>query len=331
MSMRNEHIGEDILTKYLLGETTTLESEQVRRWIAENEEHSKEFYRFKTIWEESMFVGSASSVDENAAWEKFKNRTDKERTINFRPAYRWAKVAALALLIISASVVLYTNYISTDATSLEVTTNDKPDNPVNIKMPDARQLTINTTSAPSDTEPETQGNDLASGSGKPELVPENVNEAKASAKFINVKYEPGLSTAHHGHTKKYVCNATPCPLEICIIQKVRCPGEHEPAAISTCSVLAPDEAGQLHYKSFEHITKNCDTDVEEIRIKRVSTGETIVLNANSKPATARDFFSYITGEKTGDILAGMFHKDCNNRSDDCGLIYNTDFGSIIMQ
>ncbi|MCD6013650.1 MAG: hypothetical protein K0Q79_3512 [Flavipsychrobacter sp.] len=328
----NNHITEELLVKYLLDEASEAEQAQVQNWIGQSEENRKEYYRFKTIWEESRFVAASSTVDENAAWDKFKMRTRQQpvKTVALPGRYAWVKVAAALIILIGGSLLAYNNYFNDD-NSTQITAANTNSNPVNVRLPHTdggagnnivQTQTVEDDALQQETTPVVTN---MPASEKP------VAEAKPTpTRFMEVTYQPPLGKGTSHPSRKSICNATPCPLEICIIQKVKCPGDNEPAAISTCSVLEPDESGQLHYKSFEHITNNCNNDIEEIRIRRVSTGETIVLNAHSRPATAKDFFSYINGEKKGDILAGMFHKDCNNRADDCGLIFNNDYG-IIMQ
>ena len=119
--------------------------------------------------------------------------------------------------------------------------------------------------------------------------------------------------------------------EICIIQSVKCKKNDQPTAVSTCSVLEPDQSGQLRYKAFDKIAKHCKATIEEITITKITTGETIVLNDHSTPTTAQNFFNHITGKKKGDVFAGMFHCDGNERIDDCGLTFNSSFGNLSLQ
>jgi hypothetical protein len=144
-------------------------------------------------------------------------------------------------------------------------------------------------------------------------------------KFLKSNYQVTFNS--YKRTKDFICNATPCPLEICIIQNIKC-SDGGYTTESTCSMLEPDESGQLRYKAMDRITRNCEATIQEIRIRQVNTGETIVLNDDSK-TTAQDFFKYITGQKKGDILAGMFHTNCNNEADDCGLSIDN-HGQLIM-
>ncbi len=130
-------------------------------------------------------------------------------------------------------------------------------------------------------------------------------------------------------TKEFICNSTPCPLQICILQTIRCKNE-APSEIATCSTIEPDQAGQLKYK-VNNSTHDCNVSVDEIRITRVNTGETIVLNANSKPSTAQDLFDYITCEKEGDLLTGIFKTDCNKNTTSQNITIDKGYGNFIIK
>ena len=129
---------------------------------------------------------------------------------------------------------------------------------------------------------------------------------------------------------EFVCNGTSCPLEICIVQTFKCQ-DNKPSAVATCSTLAPDESRQLRYKALDKKGKDCKVTVDEIRIRRVSTGETIVLNAQSKPSTAEEVFSCITGQTKCNMLAGIFDADCNNHCTPHNLTIYNNQGNLVLE
>jgi hypothetical protein len=130
--------------------------------------------------------------------------------------------------------------------------------------------------------------------------------------------------------KDFICNGTPCPIQICINQTVTCP-HTQPATITSSSTLEPDQSGQLRYKGHDKIAKNCSLTVNEIEITSIATGETILLNTNSTPSTAQDVFNYITGKKKGDVLAGMFSLDCDHQEQKHGVRLNNRHGDLIIE
>ena len=112
--MENElgHINEDLLAKYLAGETNTAEEQQVLKWL-EVEENRKEFEAFKSIWEFSADA-ELPQVDVDSAWEKVQSQINKEsqdtpiRRLNSKadqPAVNWFLRIA-AVLVPAVAIVL---------------------------------------------------------------------------------------------------------------------------------------------------------------------------------------------------------------------------------
>lgn len=104
---------DELLVKYLLRETDDTEQQAVEAWLREQEENSRYFEGFRTIWEESKRLSATSSVDENEAWERFQRKIGNKRgggAIPLVPAKKkWslAKAAAIAAVIIGGAFVVY--------------------------------------------------------------------------------------------------------------------------------------------------------------------------------------------------------------------------------
>jgi hypothetical protein len=318
-SANNSHIADEILVKYLSGDATGAEQQQVQSWMNASEANRKHFSGLKQVWNESRNIAQVSAVDENAAWERFKQRTRQPRRVPVAWSGRWMKVAAVLMLLAGGSAVTY--IMTHRETPAAVAKTEL--SPVNKTFSGQHNMQA----------PVTQPADNAKQADEPTL--NETKEQKALAKytpvktkkFLKVNYESSLG--NYKRTKDFICNATPCPLEICIIQNIKC-SDGGYTSVSTCSILEPDESGQLRYKALDRITKNCVATIDEIRITQVTTGETIILNEDSK-TTARDFFKYITGQKKGDILAGMFHTGCNDQDNDCGLSFDNNHGKLMLQ
>lgn len=67
---------DELLIKYLLKETDSAEQVEIQRWLTEEEANQRYFNQFKLIWEESKKLESISTVDEHAAWVRFKQRVE---------------------------------------------------------------------------------------------------------------------------------------------------------------------------------------------------------------------------------------------------------------
>src|SRR6185295_3959925 len=99
-----DHINDDLLVKYLLSETTAGEQEQVKRWLTD-EANLAYYNQLKKIWDDSRQLASATTVDENKAWEMFR------QNIRPVPARRasvgWMKIAASIVIVAAIGLVAY--------------------------------------------------------------------------------------------------------------------------------------------------------------------------------------------------------------------------------
>lgn len=321
--MQNElNITDELLVKYLLGEASETEMQQVQLWINNSTDNKKYYSELEQVWNKSKDIAAKSVVSTDEAWERFKTRTQKKRIpLTSYRRYNWLKIAALVLFFIGSGKYLF---LSRQNSPVVEKTASIPHHIDKI-------ITLDNDKEVIKNEPVKEEYPVENTNSKKQITAVNlpkkkvkINEYKKNTVFDNQKTE-GIPN----RTKGVICNGTPCPIEICITQTIKCHGQ--PSTISTCSTLEPDQSGRLHYKTHDKIGRHCTMSVDEITIKTISTGETIVLNANSKPATAQDFFQYITGQKKGGILAGVFHDDCND-DHDCGLRFDNNFGGdLILQ
>ncbi|WP_114937707.1 FecR family protein [Mucilaginibacter endophyticus] len=104
---------DELLTKYMLNETTSVENETINRWLSENDDNRKYFDHFKLIWNTSRELKIESKLDPETSWAEFKqlaqSRSEasvKIKTLN--PVNRWLKIAAVWLVILGSAGVLYT-------------------------------------------------------------------------------------------------------------------------------------------------------------------------------------------------------------------------------
>lgn len=117
MSANFSNVQEDLLVKYLLGEATDAERDEVEEWINAGEENRKYYEHFSLIWNESKKIEASSNVNVDAAWNKFRERTRKSgeqraesetKVIEFAPKkYNWARAAAVLALVAGAGWMAY--------------------------------------------------------------------------------------------------------------------------------------------------------------------------------------------------------------------------------
>ena len=68
---------DDLLVKVVLGESTAEELSFVQGWIAQSPANERYFTDFQRIWEESRNLAVHSTVDEEVAWGRFKERVGR--------------------------------------------------------------------------------------------------------------------------------------------------------------------------------------------------------------------------------------------------------------
>jgi len=189
--------------------------------------------------------------------------------------------------------------------------------------------------ASNNQQPDTGAN--TAGTGWADTIEQPVNNTATSgttAEATTVKkqnIQPRQNNpARRNTTGEVIHNGTPCPIEVRISQVMKCPNK-EHKAISSCSTLEPDQSAELNYKERNTVAANCSLTIKEIEIRSIATGEVILLNSSSTPSTVQEVFSYITGEKKGDVLAGVFDHDCNKKKNKHSLRLNNSNGNLSIQ
>ena len=142
-------MNDELLVKYLVGETTEQETAGVEQWIAASENNRKYYNQYKFIWEESTRLEPAGAASENEAWERFKQiRLDREketsRVVTLKPRFPgWLRIAAGLLLLATGSLLFYIfngNKIPGSGKLLSVHSMDKV---IQDTLPDGSVVTLN--------------------------------------------------------------------------------------------------------------------------------------------------------------------------------------------
>jgi len=99
-------MNDETLVSYLLGELPAEEATRVQAWLMEDEAHATYFNQFKTIWDKSLELASVSTVDENKAWNNFKERMHNggQKPAPVVPLFKrfyFRAMAAAAILILA--------------------------------------------------------------------------------------------------------------------------------------------------------------------------------------------------------------------------------------
>jgi transmembrane sensor len=137
------HIDDALLVKYLLGEALPDESEAVEGWIEVDDGNRKHFDDFKLLWDESKAFATASSLDEEAQWQKFKSRISspvKIAPVKKMWPYQWLKVAAMVIFMAGAMVIAYILFSKNENKTFAVNSLDEV---ITDTLPDKSVITLN--------------------------------------------------------------------------------------------------------------------------------------------------------------------------------------------
>ncbi|TRX67074.1 DUF4974 domain-containing protein [Flammeovirga kamogawensis] len=113
MMDKNKHIDDNLLSRFLLKETSEEENQEVNSWLAQSEKNQEDFDSFKKAWALSGTVHPKPvNIDVDAAWDKMSRRIDAssndKKLIQFHPFYKYTAAVA-ALIVIVFGIRFYTN------------------------------------------------------------------------------------------------------------------------------------------------------------------------------------------------------------------------------
>ncbi|RYZ53369.1 MAG: hypothetical protein EOP49_07455 [Sphingobacteriales bacterium] len=312
---------EALLFRYLTDEVTVAEKMQVEQWVAASEDNRMYFESLQTIWNVSLPQELPGKGNPEAAWEKL--RASSVSAPPRRIPLGWLKTAAIAagVALLAGATGYFANQTKQPHTQAAATIpNGSVTNPV-YKTSEAVPVEVPSLIAATQA-PAQAGKGL-------KMKKPPVRQVRQDAGLMAVTEQKNVPLIPLSEMKKeQICNNTPCPIEICIKQSFFCDGKKE-TMTAYCSILEPDMSGQVHYNSTDP-AMSCLGSIDEIRITRVSTGETIVLNEHSD-VKARDFFNYLTGEKQGGIEAGRFESDCDNLCMNHTIKLDNSLGDLVLQ
>nr|MBA4167766.1 FecR domain-containing protein [Chitinophagaceae bacterium] len=101
-------MNDELLASYLLDEAAAPEKAKVEQWILEDPSNQRYFEHFKTILESSRAVIIPDTVNEDLAWQRFKQRTSNRGKIKQLSSYlSRLRVAAMVLAAIGFLALTY--------------------------------------------------------------------------------------------------------------------------------------------------------------------------------------------------------------------------------
>jgi ferric-dicitrate binding protein FerR (iron transport regulator) len=106
---------DDLLIKYIVGEASVAERNEVEDWIGSDPANRQAYERLHTIWQHSKTPDAATAPDVDAAWKRFAARRAEETAnhapMTIRKNNSWKRFAAAAavLLIVFSGALWYFN------------------------------------------------------------------------------------------------------------------------------------------------------------------------------------------------------------------------------
>ena len=147
MSLSYNHITDDLLVKYMLGEAAEEERRLVEAWMNENAANRKQFEDFKTIWEESKRLAAISTVDEEAAWQRFQNKIHQPKqtaVVRTMPSFNWLRIAVVLIVLAGGGFLTYKLFTEERVQNIEVASHAAT---LVDTLPDGSVVTLNKNSA----------------------------------------------------------------------------------------------------------------------------------------------------------------------------------------
>lgn len=138
------HINDDLLVKYLLREATAGEEETVKQWLAADKSNDAYFNQLKQVWETSRQLAAISTVDTNAAWERFQKRIhgkQESASVTPRSLFTPLRIAASIILLLGIGLLVY--LLTTPKASVQEMLVQTEQNIIIDTLPDGSMVTLN--------------------------------------------------------------------------------------------------------------------------------------------------------------------------------------------
>lgn len=144
------NMNDDLLVKYLVGETDADESAAVENWLYADEKNLNYYNGFKKIWEDSLAIAAKNNtrIDEDAAWKRLQNRIHENDVpvLPLKKSYvHWLRIAASIVLISTLGWFGYSYFENESANTLVQI--QATNTTLNDTLPDGTTITLNKNSS----------------------------------------------------------------------------------------------------------------------------------------------------------------------------------------
>lgn len=143
------NMNDDLLVKYLVGETDAGENAAVENWLKADKKNLNYYNGFKKIWEDSLLIAAENkTINEDVAWKRLQNRIHQKDVpvITLKKiSIHWLRIVASILLISTLGWLGYSYFENKSANTLiqVYATNTT----LNDTLPDGTTVTLNKNSS----------------------------------------------------------------------------------------------------------------------------------------------------------------------------------------
>ena len=139
------HINEELLIKFMLGETDRHERFMVEAWLEADPLHRKQFEDYKLIWDESRRLAPTMQVDEEKAWERMHTKLHVQPAPEIRrqqpKVFSFTRMAAVWILLIAGTALVALYMVKSSTPEMLVITSGQ--SIVKDTLPDGSVVTLN--------------------------------------------------------------------------------------------------------------------------------------------------------------------------------------------
>jgi len=133
----------DLTAKYLSGNTTPAEVQELESWVSAGQENKAQFEEYKKVWLLAKIEQNKAAIDVAGNWQQIQKRLPKKeaKVVALKPknkSVKWLSIAATIALVIVSSWVYFT-YFKTN----EIYIVNNKEKPQKIELSDGSEVVLN--------------------------------------------------------------------------------------------------------------------------------------------------------------------------------------------
>jgi transmembrane sensor len=136
---------DELIGKYLSGETSVEETTLIEQWIAGSESNRKYFNQFKLIFDRAATVRDLQDFNTDAAWNKVRSRLKDQpigKVVQLKPFWDnvYLKIAATIIFVLGIGFFVYRSFDTSAVNAIQVVASKKIETDT---LPDGSAVTLN--------------------------------------------------------------------------------------------------------------------------------------------------------------------------------------------